>query len=155
MKITRTLDRLVFDLGQRETRAFLATLRLYPRIPPAHHRLSKSGKLPDAAANQRLLDEALAEQRAESKKQLQALPADPKRFAKTETGSRITLTPAETEWLLQVLNDVRVGSWVLLGAPEQKLEVALVNKTTARQFWEMEMAGYFEMHLLGALEGEA
>ena len=153
MKFARTSNRLLFLLGQRETRTFLATLRLYPRIPPAHHRLSKSGKIPEAAASQRLLDEALAEQRAENRKLLQALLVDPKRFTRTETGSRLTLTPAETEWLLQVFNDIRVGSWILLGAPDEKLELAVVNETTARRFLEMETAGIFQMQLLAGLEG--
>lgn len=154
MKIRRAADRLLLDLSQRETRVFLAMLALYPRIPPAHHRLSKSGKLPDADANQRLLDDALAEQRAETRKQLQSLVADPKRFRKTDQGGRLKVTHTEADWLLQVLNDVRVGSWVLLGSPEEKLEAALLNKGTARLFWEMEMAGYFQMHLLAALAGE-
>ena len=106
-------------MGQREKRLLPQILKLYPRVPPAHHVLSKSGRLPDREANQRLLDEALAEQRAENKKQLQALLADPRRFEHTETGARLSLSPAEVEWLLQVLNDIRVGSWILLGSPEK------------------------------------
>ena len=89
-------------------------------MPPAHQLLSKAGRLPDPEANQQLLDEALAEQRAENRRQLQALLADPRRFAHTETGARLSLSPAEVEWLLQVLNDIRVGSWVRLGSPDDK-----------------------------------
>ena len=114
--------------------------------------LSKSGRLPDREANQRLLDEALAEQRAENKKQLQALLADPRRFEHTETGARLSLSPAEVEWLLQVLNDIRVGSWVILGSPEEK--PAELNAANAPHFLAMEMAGYFQMQLLEALGRE-
>jgi hypothetical protein len=59
------------------------------------------------------------------------------------------------EWLLQVFNDIRVGSWVLLGSPEDNIEAALVDADSARIFWDMEMAGNFQMQLLAALEGRA
>ena len=48
-------------VGQREKRSLLQVLKLYPRVPSAHHVLSKSGRLPDAEGNQQLLDEALIE----------------------------------------------------------------------------------------------
>jgi len=154
MKLVRsTKTRLLFHLGQRETHLLLQILKLYPRVPPAHNQLTRSGQIPDQEANQRLLEEALAEQRAENRKQLLALLADPRRFVRTKTASRLSLPPGEVEWLLQVLNDIRVGSWVLLGAPEEKLPE--LNDTAAPNFVAMEMAGYFQMHLLEALHKEA
>ncbi len=153
MKLVQaTKTRLVFHLGPREKRSLLQLLKLYPCVPSAHHLLSRTGRVPDREANQRLLDEALAEQRAENKKQVQALLADPRRFALTETGARLSLARAEAEWLLQVLNDVRVGSWVIVGSPEGK--PAEVTVATAPHFVAMEMAGYFQMQLLEALGGE-
>ncbi len=154
MKLVKaTGSQLVFELDQREKRSLPQILKLYPCVPPAHHVLSKSGRLPDREGNQQLLDEALAEQRAENKKQVQALLADPRRFRLTETGARLSLSPAEVEWLMQVLNDLRVGSWVALGLPDEKpLEV---NADNAAHFLAMEMAGYFQMRLLEGLERDA
>ena len=153
MKLLRATEiRLLFQLGPREERLLRQVLKLYPRVPSAHQVLSKSGRLPDGEANQRLLDEALAEQRAENKQELLALLADPRRFAQTETGGRLSLLPGEVEWLLQVLNDIRVGSWIVLGSPEDK--VPELNDTTAPNFLAMEMAGYFQAQLLEALHGE-
>jgi len=149
--IRTTKTKLLFQLGQREKRLLREVLNLYPRIPPAHQPLSKSGHVPDRQANQRLLDEALAEHRAETQKQLQTLLADPGRFEETETGCRLSLLRSEAEWLLQVLNDIRVGSWICLGSPEGKL--AGLNARTAPDFWAMEMAGCFQAQLLEALEG--
>ena len=149
--IEATKSRLVFKLGQREERLLLRILSLYPRMPPAHQQLSKAGRLPEPEANQRLLDEALAEHRAQNKKQLQALLIDRRRFAHTETGVQLSLSPAQVDWVLQVLNDVRVGSWVQLGSPE---EMAIdLNETTAPHFQAMEMAGYFQAQFLEALSG--
>jgi hypothetical protein len=154
MKLVKaTTSRLVFELGQREKRSLPQILKLYPCVPSAHHVLSKSGRVPDREQNQQLLDEALAEQRVENRKQVRALLADPRRFEPTETGARLSLSPGEVEWLMQVLNDIRVGSWVILGSPEQKpMEMSAGN---APHFLAMEMAGYFQMQLLEALEGDA
>ena len=152
MKLVQaTRTRLVFELGHREARSLMQVLKLYPCVPPAHHVLSQSGQMPDARTNQQLLDEALAEQRAENKRHLQALLANPRRFEQTESGARLSLATAETEWFLQILNDIRVGSWVLLGSPEAK--PTELDASNAPQFLAMEMAGYFQMHLLEAMEG--
>ena len=103
MKLVRaTKTKLLFHLGRREDHLFREILKLYPRVPSAHHVLSKSGRLPHREADQRLLDEALAEQRAEHKKQVTALLADPQRLAPAETGSHLSLRHTEVDWLLQV-----------------------------------------------------
>ena len=151
MKVQRTEDRLVVYLGKRETHLLLEVLKLYPCIPPAHHQLSRVTQLPNSAETQRLLDEALAEQRAENKRLLQALLQDPGRTRRLETGWQLALSPGDAEWLLQILNDIRVGSWLLLGAPEDKLPVEPLNKATAPHFWAMELSGHFQMHLLQAM----
>jgi hypothetical protein len=150
IRVTKTT--FLFHLGKREKILLTQVLRLYPRIPPANFRLSKSGKLPDAEANQRLLDESLAEQREANRKNLDAFLSNPRRFTETESGSRLSLSRSELEWLLQILNDVRVGSWIILGSPEQAMEFKLLNEKTAADFWAMEMSGQFQMRFLEALE---
>ena len=153
MKFVGTVrKRLAFHLSKRERHLLLQLLKLYPCIPPAHHQpLSRSAKLPDHEASQRLLDEALAEHRAENKKQIQRLLARPGRFKEHSAGFRLSLSPPELEWLLQVLNDIRIGNWVILGSPEEKFGV--LNEQTAPHLWAMEFAGYFETHLLEAFDG--
>jgi hypothetical protein len=153
MKLVRaTKTKLLFQLGRPEDRVFREVLKLYPGVPSAHHVLSKSGRLPHQEADQRLLDEALAEQRAELKQQVAALLGDPRRLAPAETGSHLSLLHAEVEWLLQVLNDIRVGSWIILGSPELKLPE--LNEANVPHYWAMEMAGHFQAQLLKALHGE-
>jgi hypothetical protein len=149
--IKATRSRLVFQMGQREEALLRRILDLYPCLPPAHQKLSKAGHLPEPEANQRLLDEALAEHRAEKKKQVQALLANKRHLSRAETTSQLSLSPAEAEAVLQVLNDVRVGSWVLLGSPEE-IDVDLDEKT-APHLVAMQMAGYFEAQFLEALSG--
>jgi len=155
MKFIRSKEgKFVFHLGKRDKRLLHETLKLYPRIPPGHQKLSKNGKLPDAQSTEQLLNEALAEQRAENKKLVQSFLESPTRFAEDQTGFRLSLTPAELEWLLQVLNDIRVGSWVILGSPEPKMELRLLNEKTAPDFAAMEISGYFQASLLEATEAK-
>jgi len=150
--IRLTKGNFLFQFGKREKHLLTQVLRLYPRIPPATFRLSKSGKLPDAEANQCLLDESLAERREQNRKTLQAFLADARRFTDTESGSRLSLSSSELEWLLQILNDVRVGSWIILGSPQQGIEFKILNEKTAADFWAMEMSGQFQVRFLEALE---
>jgi len=146
-------DQLVLELGKREKELLLALLSRYPVIPASHQPLSRSLATDQLEADQRLLEEALAEQRREHKRHLDELVADPQRLHDTETGSRLTLTSSEIEWLLQVLNDIRVGSWLRLGSPEKLAWNAGLNEATAPHVWAMELAGNFQMNLLKVLGG--
>lgn len=151
MKASRKDGKWVFAFGKKQKLLLLALLQLYPRIPPAHHRLTKSPP-PGDDTNQRLLEDALADQRRENKANLSAFLADPARLRETESGCQITLNDADLEWLLQVLNDVRVGSWVLLGSPESDLPELAINEQTAPHIWAMHVAGHFQMQLLEAVQ---
>jgi len=141
-------------MGRRERDLFLELLPLYPRTPAAHRKLSKSSILPDAEAAQKLLDDALAEQRDQNRQLLEQLMLDLARFQVQPTGLKLVLSEADTGWLLQVLNDIRVGSWVLLGSPEDPHTVEQLTEETVPNLWAMEMSGYFQMHLLKALTGD-
>ncbi|HYG36161.1 MAG TPA: hypothetical protein VEC99_15325 [Clostridia bacterium] len=149
MKLIRAAgDQFVFQMGHQEKDLLLEVLQLYPRIPAAYYRLSKASA-PDTSSQQ-LLDEALVEQRTENRKQLQQLLADPARLAPHESHWRLSLSGPEVEWLLQVLNDIRVGSWIALGSPEERIPA--LNEETVPHIWAMEMAGSFQVFFLKALE---
>ena len=50
------------------------------------------------------------------------------------------------EWLLQVLNDVRVGSWIALGSPAEHPEMEPeMSKQTMSHVMTMDIAAFFEM----------
>ena len=57
------------------------------------------------------------------------------------------------DWLLQVLNDIRVGGWLLLGEPDEKKGKSIqVNAQNLQHYAAMEFCGLFQMTLLDALE---
>lgn len=143
----------VFHIDKREKRLLVDLVSLYPLIPPAHHRISRSvgNRKTD---QQQLLEEALAEHRRESKKQVETLLNEPNRFQQVRSGFRFTVTAEQIESLLQVLNDVRVGSWLILGEPDEKKGKNLdLTEQNARYLWAMELAGFFESIFLYALNG--
>jgi len=149
--IKREGDDFVLHIGKRERRLLFDVLKLYPLVPAAHHRVSQTAKQTDE--HQKLLEEALAERRQENKRQLVAMLHEEQRFKETEAGYRLTLSALQMEWLLQVLNDIRVGSWLILGEPDEKKgkPVALTSQN-ARHYAAMEFCGLFQMTLLDAVE---
>jgi hypothetical protein len=138
-----------FQLSSREKDLLLNVLLLYPRIPSGYQPISRSDGQ-QQEANQRLLEESLAETRLHNQKELQALLSDPQRLKQKEREWQLTLSSGDMEWLLQVLNDIRVGSWIRLGSPEMPLKT--LNAETAPNIWAMEMAGSFQMRFLELLE---
>jgi hypothetical protein len=143
-------DHHVFHLGPREKDLLFQTIKLYPLVPASHYQLSKSKNAAQSDENQRLLDESLAEQRQQNRKQVLELLNDPQRLRETKSGFELKLAPTQMEWLLQVLNDVRVGSWLSLGEPEPGKEPELTEQN-ARFLLAMELCGAFESMLLAAL----
>lgn len=151
MKLLRTSkDRFVFHVGKRERQLLFETLQLYPLVPAAHHRIAQPDQFPNSRELQEMLEEALAENRRENRKQVVAMLTEPDRFREKAHGFELILTRPQIEWLLQVLNDVRVGSWLALGEPEPDAEPEL-NEQNARYLLALEVCGMFQSMLLAAL----
>jgi hypothetical protein len=146
-------ESIIFQLSNRERETLIQILQAYPVVPPAHQPVSKELKNPHVTEFQHLLDEALAEQRAANKRHLDDWLAVPERFQKSKGGSRFTLERSDSEWLLQVLNDIRVGHWLRLGSPEPgDLKPHKLGLKRLPTWLAMEMSGYFQMGILDALE---
>ena len=144
-------DNLVFQIGKREKRMLFEVLKLYPLLPSTHQRLTKTVETEEEKANQKLLEEAMAAQQQENRKQLATLLENPNRFLENHAGYHFTLDAHQTEWLLQVLNDIRVGSWLALGSPDEKQgRPAAFSPGNVRHLWAMEICGFFQSVLLEA-----
>jgi hypothetical protein len=146
-------DNFVFRLSKREKLLLCELLKLYPLIPGSYHRTRQQSIVGKVASDERLLEEALAGQRQENKKQLRRMINEPNRFQEEHAGFRLSLTGQQMEWLLQVLNDVRVGSWLQLGCPDEKKgKPAKLTDRNARYLFALETCGLFQFALLEALE---
>jgi len=149
-------DNLIFQIGKRDQRILLEVLQFYPVVPAKYQPISKNTRAAAVEENQRLLETALTEHRLENRKRLEAMLTEPQRFQENEDGYRFTLSAAQMEWLLQVLNDVRVGSWLILGCPDEKHGKPFkLTERNSHYLWAMEMGGYFQSKLLEALDRTA
>jgi hypothetical protein len=137
-----------FQIARWEREVLFQILALYPLVPVSHHKLSKSE---DRAEDQKFLEESLDAQRKKSRRQVQAMLKAKSRFRQNKRGFRFSLTAEQMEWLLQVLNDLRVGSWLMIGSPAGREEMfAMLNANTAPYYWVMEVAAEFQMDLVKA-----
>ncbi len=147
-------DRYEFQLGRREQHVFCEVLRAFPVTPLEHHRLVRDDPAPAGAEDQGLLQDSMAELKAGSRRRLEVFLANQHRFQPLPDGSRVVLTREEIEWLLQVLNDVRVGSWLALGSPDPDAgERPRLTPGTARYLPLMQLSAAFQYALLAALDG--
>lgn len=146
---TRQNDELIFELTERERSCLVNVLGLYPLTPPAHYQLSRNQCVPEPEEAQKLLDEAMAEQRAGHRKALDEFLNSSTRFSKAGRKVLFTLSDPEADFLLQVLNDIRVGSWISIGSPVELPPIPTPGNI--RGISIMEIAGFFEGNILAAL----
>jgi hypothetical protein len=152
--IQRDGESFLFHISKREKGLLFEVLKLYPLIPIAHHRLSQAPVAPRVVESQKLLESALAERTAENKRLLLAMLKQATRPQEADGAHRLKLSASQMEWLLQVLNDIRVGSWLILGEPDEKKGKPIeLNDENARYYAAMEFCGLFQMTLLAAFQG--
>ena len=151
--IRRDGESFLFHISKREKGLLFEVLKLYPLIPIAHHRVSQAAAAPRVLESQKLLESALADRTRENKRQLLAMLNQEARLQETDGAQRLKLSAPQMEWLLQVLNDIRVGSWLILGQPDEKKGKPIeLNDENARYYAAMEFCGLFQMTLLDAFQ---
>ena len=149
MKLLRATDQeRVYTLRPSELRMLLLVLSSFPVLTSARA-ISKSGDSEQLADAQKLLDEAMSERRQTMRQELETWLKSPDRFHQAGNHFEWRVENDHREWLLQIVNDVRVGSWVELGSPAD-LDAAQqqVGEESARHLALMELAGMFQSVLL-------
>lgn len=145
----------IFHLPRWERGLLLSTVRHYPLVPEGYHKLSRGAPTPAGEESQAMLEESIAEHRRDARRQLDLLLANQHRFVPEQNGFRLTLDRAQIEWLLQVLNDVRVGAWIKVGCPDPDQGKAPEVKDEDRRYLAMmDLCCYFQCAMLNALEGQ-
>lgn len=154
MKVIKREDtHCSFLIGKREREMLFSLLQRYPTISTVHFRTRNPSHSEESKQNQELLEEALADQQKENRRQLEQMLAEPGRFTANDLGYTFRLNSSEIEWLLQVLNDIRVGSWIQLGEPDPKSTASPpLTEQTMLLAWAMEIAGLFQSALLEATQ---
>jgi hypothetical protein len=146
-------EHLIFQLGRREHQLLVELLSLYPLTPTHHHRLSRTADAAQIDADQQLLEETMASRKAAMQHQLHGFLSEGRMLRPHGSGYEFTLPLSHSEWFLQVLNDVRIGSWLQLGCPDENHPPAVrPTRANARLFLTMELCGMFQSLLLQALD---
>ena len=143
----------IFRLERRERDVLTLVLKQFPVGGGPTMPLSKSGDEKRLIEHAKMLEEALAEQRKEHRRQLDAFLGEQGRFAEDgHNHFRVRLTSTQMDWLLRVLNEVRVGLWTKLGQPETGDWLALEGQFD--DVVTMERCALFQTQLLAALSEE-
>lgn len=145
----------IFQFDPTEFELFAELLKQYPLVEPSHFELSKSADPDEIADDQQFLEETLSSEKRQTRRELHALLEDESRRKTTEEDVFLRISAEEGEWLLQVINDLRIGSWIGLGCPDEKQENQLeLTPEIAPLFWTIRFAGYCQSVLLDALNEE-
>ena len=139
-----------FALHQNEFDLLCHLMKKFPHTERAPVKISKTDRNPKSVEREELLNESLVEHRKELKRWAVNLIAGNK-LKISKKRHLLTLTAEDREILLQILNDIRIGCWRALGEPES-LELQQFDCSVQELRYRnlMNLAGYFEHHLIGA-----
>jgi hypothetical protein len=146
-------DKLKFVINREEREVVVFLLGRYPVLDPSYHQLSQPAHREALAAEQALLTEHLTEDQQSNRRRIaefiqNRLP-DPDPQAPPLP---VIVTLAEADWLLRIVNDIRVGCWVRLGRPESdELHLPSAAGHSAGDYAAMELSGLIQMVLLEAI----
>lgn len=154
--LERAEGRLVFRLNGREKVLLERLTGFYPLRTDPEVKLSRSPDAKLGEANE-LLDEAMRDKRQELSTWLSQRLHDGGVLIAKGKEWRLILDGDDVESLLQILNELRVSSWVKLGRPQ---DLDAVSPSAEAAFAAaplhalMMLTGQFQMILVRALNGE-
>lgn len=142
---------LVFEISDQQRMLLEHTLKRYP-VEFDEAPITREGDPEALAEETNMLQEALAESRVENRRAIGNFLREPGRFEEGEDGCRMKIQRAKADWLLEVLNDIRVGYWTQLGRPELETFRADAEPDVTDRVFAMQLCAWFQMALLEALD---
>ncbi len=152
MKLIEAKDGLyVFRFTKRDRLLLTHVLKQFPIGGGPVAPMSKSGDPEQWAESERLLAESVAEHVTENVRMRDLFLGEQGRFVEDgKSHFRLRLTSAQLDWMLRVLNEVRVGLWRKLGQPAELAPLALAGQLD--EVVTMELCALFQTRLLTALD---
>ncbi len=155
--LSRNPEALVFRISKREHEALLVALRLRSHLSRSRRPIASDTPREDRVRTaEEDLAEAMKEHRQELTQGTENLLADAEKCVPQKGGGyHLELNPADSEMLLQALNDLRVGAWEKLGRPDiEGGDRPELNDENFLCFWAFQVTDLFQGELLAALTGE-
>jgi len=150
--LQKTDNKFIFELGFDEKELLLEVLKLYPVLDPAYQKLSDSLNEEEVSISRNILKEDLSEHQAKNKQMINDMFGEGSPFRQDMLNCRLELGSEQLERLLQVLNDIRVGSWRKLDSPDYgELEKLRLEKRDVVTIVVMDICEYFEYYFLDAI----
>ena len=143
---------IVLELGVAETDFLKQILSDYPLVANESRRFSAFADTDEVRENTQLLQNSLNEHTQTNRAKLRAWLAAPETWKPFPDRTLLSLKTEDCSWFLQILNDLRIGSWQKLNRPDPE-ELASVepNQENAYPLLAMEVSGLLQTLILNAL----
>lgn len=152
--IKKTHEKYIFELLLEEKELLIKILKLYPLVDYSNYELSRSLKNDQISQSKKILLDALKEHQVENRRLMHELFENPDALKPKQNPDYYTLEldSEKIERLLQVLNDIRIGSWQKLGCPDlDSREEVVRSPEDIMSLYIMDICEYFEYYLLKAM----
>lgn len=143
-----------FRLAAHEQMILRALLAEYPALRGARSPI-QPGEDEKVAGQQQLLEECLDERRKQMRLELDEFLTSGERLKpdpRVKETWLLRLDAHGIDWMLEILNDVRVGNWVALGKPDPQERIELTSMEQMRHASAMEVCGILQSLLLHAVD---
>ncbi|MDA7916306.1 hypothetical protein N9B94_03635 [Verrucomicrobia bacterium] len=154
MKLLRRSGKVaVIELDAGEHFVVAELFKRYPVLPPSHFELSRCGEFEGMEEDEAFLQETMSDEQMANVKELKELLTTEKYIKQVGDAYQIFLERPQIEWLLQVVNDIRVGSWAMLGSPEEVSDVEDFETDPSKRsyYFAMELSTMVQSVLLMSL----
>ncbi len=142
---------LIIELDATETKLLKHILSDYPLAPNESRRLSAFADADELQEHTRLLQSSLNEHTRANRAKLQHWMASPETWQPRQNRTLLTIKTKDRNWLLQILNDLRIGSWQKLHCPgQEELAAVELHPESAYPLWTMEISGLLQTLILNA-----
>ncbi len=142
-------DATVIAMSEAEGDLLVEVFSAYPLVANETRNLTKSGDHDELQEDTELLRSSIEETNQLNRSRLDDWLSHPDTFRQSSEQRLLTVKAEDTDWMLQILNDLRVGSWQQLGCPSQEeLSELSLNADTFRPVCTMELAGILQTILL-------
>ena len=152
--VKQTKKRFQYQVSREDAGALRFLAKQFPITAFSAATISKTDAGSKAVEREKLLNESLRAHREDLKRKARDLVL-PEKFKSADGEQFYHISLEGRESMLQILNDIRVESWRILGEPEDpETNIFRLAKDKFKYYHFMRLAGYFEYHFLNLQEEE-
>ena len=150
--VKQTQKGFQYELDREDADSLRFLVKQFPLTAFSPVDVSKTDCGANAVEREKLVNESLRAHRKELKRKARSLML-PEKFRTLDGKQFFRLSLGARETMLQILNDIRVESWRILGEPEEPdVNIFGLSKEKFKYYHFMRLAGYFEYHFLNLEE---